>query len=180
MQSRSRLIVAATFSSDANRQNPRNFQDKDPDDFYVRETEFPGNGLFVKRFFRKGDYLLSYRGDRLNFVEEDSVYVFDVGKPESILIDATRRPECKGRYINDIDPFSVQNCHPVKCFNEKNEDMICFYSTKNIDAGSELRYNYKTNCAPWRKVSFFSKLSQKKTRKKPVPLKKFIQVPNLK
>ena len=42
--------------------------------------------------------------------------------------------------------------------------MICFYSTKNIDAGSELRYDYKPNCAPWRKESFFSKLSQKKDK----------------
>ena len=150
MGTRTRRILT-TAIKDAERQNPCNYQDKDPDDFYISETEYAGTGLFTGRAFQKGDYLLSYRGDVRNSVESDSVYVFDVGKPENVLIDATERFDCKARFINDIDPYSVQNCHPEKRFNEKKEVMVCFFATKTILPNTELRYDYKTSYAPWRK-----------------------------
>ena len=155
MEPRSRRKVIGILH-DSNRQNPLNFQDGDPEDFFVQDTEFAGKRLFVKRFFRIGEYLLNYRGNRRDDNNSDTVYMFEVGKPEGIVIDATSRLDCMGRYINDIDPFNVQNCHPIKQLNEKKDVRFCFFATKNIDTGHELRYDYKTNYAPWRKPSFFS------------------------
>ena len=167
MGTRTRRILT-TAIKDAERQNPCNYQDKDPDDFYISETEYAGTGLFTGRAFQKGDYLLSYRGDVRNSVESDSVYVFDVGKPENVLIDATERFDCKARFINDIDPYSVQNCHPEKRFNEKKEVMVCFFATKTILPNTELRYDYKTSYAPWRKKNFFTKFFYERNRKQKI------------
>ena len=50
MESRSRRKVSGILH-DSYRQNPLIFQDGDPDDFIVQDTEFAGKGLFAKRFF---------------------------------------------------------------------------------------------------------------------------------
>ena len=142
---------------DAWRQNHLNFEEKDPEDFYVKETCFAGWGLFVNRFFSKGEFILNYRGDRSTDNNADGIYIFDTGKPENVKLDATERSDCLGRYINDVDPFHLPNCQPTKKFNRKNEVMISFYASKNIQADEELRYAYNSSSkgAPWRKAKFF-------------------------
>ena len=140
---------------DAVRQNPINFQTEDPDDFYVKDTTTAGYGLFANRFFLKGEFLLNYRGERKYEANEDSVYVFDSGKPENIKIDATHCSDCLGRYINDIDCFKTANCHPVKHRTDEGEVLIAFFSTRNIEKDEELRYAYNSCYAPWRKPASF-------------------------
>ena len=88
------------------RQNYLNFQEKDPDDFYISETPFAGLGSFAARFFEKGEFLLNYRGDYRTGSVNDGIYVFDTGKPEHIAIDATDRKDCSARYVNDVGPLS--------------------------------------------------------------------------
>ena len=140
---------------DAVRQNPINFQTEDPDDFYVKDTTAAGYGLFANRFFLKGEFLLNYRGERKYEANEDSVYVFDSGKPENNKIDATHCSDCLGRYINDIDCFKTANCHTVKHRTDEGEVLIAFFSTRNIEKDEELRYAYNSCYARWRKPGFF-------------------------
>ena len=73
---------------------------------------------------------------------------FDTGKPHHIVIDASRMPETKGRYINDIDPMISRNCFPEKFFSEGNETGIKFIANRVVEAGQEFRYDYGFKNSP--------------------------------
>ena len=132
------------------RGDPMNFVEEDPTDLLVQDSlsQGAGKGLFVTRSFGTKEFLLNYRGD---IVEEanDSVYVFDTGAPDHTLIDATLRPDCIARYINDSDWEYSDNCRPVK-LKLDGKNVLAFYTIRNISKGEELRYNYRTEDAPWK------------------------------
>ena len=153
MTSRSRRNNGGLLN-DAMRQNPLNFQCEDPTDLYVKDTEYAGYGLFASRFFSKGEFIINYRGEKTHETD-NTIYVFDTGRPENIKIDATHTTDCMARYINDIDCFKAQNCHPVKRHNDEGEVMVTFFATRNVEKDEELRYAYNCSFAPWRKQSFF-------------------------
>ena len=137
------------------RNESKNFLSSDPPDFLVKSSLSPqaGNGLFVTRAFQTREFLVNYRGDRVT--EEastlvDNVYVFDTGPPEHVLIDAANCKDCIARFINDTDTIYKANCRPVKFRDSNGEVNIAFYSTRNLKAQEELRYDYGTAEAPWK------------------------------
>ena len=96
---------------------------------------------------------MNYRGDRVT--EEastlvDNVYVFDTGPPEHVLIDAANCNDCIARFINDSDSLYKANCRPVKFRDSNGTVKIAFYSTRELKAQEELRYDYGTAEAPWK------------------------------
>ena len=110
----SRREVKKRKLDDAWRQNHLNFEEKDPEDFCVKETCFAGWGLFVNRFVSKGEFILNYQGDRSTNNNADGIYIFDTRKPGNVKLDAAGHSDCVGRYIKEVDPFHLPNCQPTK------------------------------------------------------------------
>ena len=100
---------------DVDRNSHLNFLENDPTDIDVQETEFAGKGLFARRKFTKGEFIVNYRGVTKETSISDNIYVFDTVKPDHTVI-ASNYPGAWGRYINDIDPAHSKNCFPEKFF----------------------------------------------------------------
>ena len=135
------------------RNEPQNFLLQDPSDFTVKESLSPtaGLGLFSNRLFGTREFLLIYRGDRIARDDAvDNVYTFDSGPPDNVLIDASAREDCIARFINDSDFLYKENCRPVQFRDKDGLVQIAFYTTRIVEAGEELRYNYQCQEAPWK------------------------------
>ena len=135
------------------RNEPQNLLLQDPSDFTVKESLSPtaGLGLFSNRLFGTREFLLVYRGDRIARDDAvDNVYTFDSGPPDIVLIDASAREDCIARFINDSDFLYKENCRPVQFRDKDGLVQIAFYTTRIVEAGEELRYNYQCQEAPWK------------------------------
>ena len=86
----------------------------------------------------------------------DNIYVFNTGKPDHTVIDASNQPGACGRYINDIDPAHSQNCFPEKFFTKTKQIGIKFTTNRTVEEDEEIRYDYGLKKAPWRKLHFFA------------------------
>ena len=92
-----------------------------------------------------------YRGDRIARDDAvDNVYTFDSGLPDNVLIDASKREDCIARFINDSVYLYKENCRPVQFRDKDGLVQIAFYTTRIVEAGEELRYNYQCQEAPWK------------------------------
>ena len=155
--------------------DPFSFVDKDPDLFEVRDVPHAGRGLFVKREFHKGEFLLNYRGT-VKIVASDNPYAFETGPPENLVVDSSEDQTCLARFINDVDPYHTRNCEARKIYSNDGKWTIAFFTTTSISEGTELRYSYGTKVAPWRQTSFWTKKAglavqvpkQRKTTKRKV------------
>ena len=105
---------------EVDRNNHLNFLENDPTDIELQETEFDGKGLFARKF-TKGEFVVNYRGVTKETSISDNIYVFDTGKPDHTVSDASNYPGACGRYINDIDPAHSKNCFPEKFFKKPNK-----------------------------------------------------------
>ena len=96
-------------------------------------------------------YILYVLGDRIpRDNAEDNIYTFDSGPPDYVLIDASERKDCIARFINDSDYLHAANCRPVQFRDIEGLTQIAFYTTRSIQKGEELRYNYMCEEAPWK------------------------------
>ena len=139
--------------------DPFLYLDCDPSDsFEVKDKMGAGRGLFAARSFQKS-FLLNYRGTIKSAIGDnsDNVYTFLLKQPENVIVDASERPDCLARYINDIDCFHSKNCE-VKVLRKDKKWAIAFFATTAILEGEELRYSYGSRDAPWRKESFWTKV----------------------
>ena len=127
---------------DVARNNHLNFLENDPTDIEVQETEFAGKRLFARRKFTKGEFIVNYRGVTKETSNSDNIYVFDIGKPDHTVIDASNYPGACGRYINDIDPTHSKNCFPENFFSETKQIGIQFTINRTVDEGEEFWYDY--------------------------------------
>ena len=134
------------------RSDPKNFINEAPPDLVVQESlsQGAGKGLFTSRNFGTREFIINYRGDIIQGEANDSVYIFDSGAPDHVLIDATSRLDCLARFINDCDWQFKANCRPVKVNLGNKKFSIAFFTTQKILKGDELRYNYGTVDAPWK------------------------------
>ena len=156
------------------RNEPFDFLESDPPHFEIKPVLKAGFGLFTTRSFQKHEFIINYRGD---FIDQqnstDNIYSIETGAPEHVTVDASKRTECLGRYINDVDPFHAQNCRTVKIYNNnRSRWTIGIFATKNISSGEELRYSYGTKVAPWREMKFWKaevRSKKNRIRKHPVP-----------
>ena len=136
---------------DVDRNNHLNFLENDPTDIEVQETEFAGKGLFARRKFTKGEFIVNYRGATKETSISDNIYVFDTVKPDHTVIDASNYPGACGRYNNDIDPAHSKDCFPEKFFKKTKQIGIKFTTNRTVEEGEEFRYDYGLKNAPWRK-----------------------------
>ena len=121
----------------------------------MRETEFAGKGLFARKF-TKGEFIVNYCGVTKETSNSYNIYVFNIGKPDHTVIDASNYPGACGRYINDIDPAHSQNCFPEKFFTKTKQIGIKFTTNRTVEEDEEFRYDYGLKKTPWRKLHFFA------------------------
>jgi uncharacterized protein len=103
------------------------------DDFVVRKTQI-GLGLFTRRAFRKGQFVIEYTGRLMPNAEADRKggrYLFRVD--ERWTIDGTGH-ENMSRYIN-------HSCKP-NCIAYTEGKRVRIYAKKGISRGEELSYDY--------------------------------------
>ena len=100
-----------------------------------------GSGLFVNRPFKKDEFIINYRGKiKTQNRSTDNVYSIKTGAPEFLVVDASDNLDCLARFINDVDPFHVQNCRTIKIYKDGTTSWtIAIFATKSIDTGEELR-----------------------------------------
>lgn len=95
-----------------------------------------GLGLFTEREISRGDFVMTYTGERITPDEADrrgGKYLFTVSK--KLVLDGKDRKHI-GRYIN-------HSCRP-NCYAEIDEDErnVHIYAKRHIKAGEEITYNY--------------------------------------
>ncbi|XP_071823694.1 uncharacterized protein [Apostichopus japonicus] len=120
--------------------------------------EFIGSGVFCEKRFKKGDFLLEYRGELIsqeegehreaNYPEEvGSFLYFFCHNGKTKCIDAT--DSCgNGRMVND--GTNMANCK-MRIVSLEGVPKLCLFALKDIEKGSELRCDYGVSDLPWRK-----------------------------
>ena len=148
--------------------DPFEFLQSDPPCFEVREVPKAGSGLFVNRPFKKDEFIINYRGTvKPQNISTDNVYSIETGAPEFLVVDASDNLDCLARFINDVDPFHVQNCRTIKIYKDGTTTWtIAIFATKSIDTGEELRYSYGAKFAPWRDIKFWRQVASSETKRK--------------
>lgn len=105
------------------------------DRFVVRRTPGKGMGLYTKVPFKKGDFVIEYRGEKIPTKVADTLttrYLFEIN--EEWTIDGKERGNI-ARYIN-------HSCGP-NCESEiTDDDRIVINAIKSIKPGEELSYDY--------------------------------------
>jgi len=102
--------------------------------FQIKKT-LSGFGLFAKKAFKRGDYLLEYTGEKITIEEglkrKNGRYLMHYDR--NYLIDGIGK-ENLGRYLNHA-------CKP-NCTMFMEGKKIKFYTKKNIQPGEELTFDY--------------------------------------
>ncbi|KAL5005605.1 hypothetical protein ScPMuIL_016763 [Solemya velum] len=136
---------------------------QDQDGFCVKFIDKDiGQGVFTTREFKPDEFLLEYAGELLSYkeasrressyTEVDGSFLFFFNAQNKVLcIDATFDPFelRKARFVND-GIGEEQNCRMVVVMVDK-KPHLCLFSTKTIQIGDELRYDYGVPNLPWRK-----------------------------
>jgi hypothetical protein len=126
---------------------PEDFVDNDPIDvFEIKPVPKAGMGLFARKSFATGDFLLNYRGIfRDDSSNEASEYTFGfVYQGINKCVDASAPNSGLARYINDVDWEKKPNC---KCklykFNDASGEQQCcieIRAVRNIEIGTSHLY----------------------------------------
>ena len=110
--------------------------------YIVRSSTIHGRGVFASADIPKGTRLMEYRGERISHREADRRYAMEhehsphtmlFAVDDRVVIDATHRGN-SARYIN-------HSCRP-NCEAVNEEGRIFIESTKKIEAGAEITYDY--------------------------------------
>lgn len=95
-----------------------------------------GLGLFAKRPFKRGEFIMEYVGEHITHDEADrrgGKYLFTVN--EEVVIDGKERTNL-ARYIN-------HGCEPnVEAESDDDENKIRIYAVRKIEPGEELTVDY--------------------------------------
>ncbi|KAG1933792.1 hypothetical protein F2P79_020338 [Pimephales promelas] len=122
-------------------------------------NSFKGRGVFAKSHFRKGDFVVEYRGELINSEESQrrrrtyhnrcGVFMFDFyWKEKTWCIDAAREDSSFGRLVNDC--HKNPNCKMKRVITE-GKPHLCLFALKDITEGEEITYDYGGIDWPWRK-----------------------------
>ncbi|XP_033729819.1 N-lysine methyltransferase KMT5A-A-like [Pecten maximus] len=114
-----------------------------------------GCGVFARRPFQKGEFLLEYKGVQTlssssQDIEEDGLKYFFHHNGQTYYIDPSNT-DAMGKMVND-GLGKRANCKMRKIL-RKQLPVLCLFATKVIRTGDELRYDYGVRNLPWRKVS---------------------------
>ncbi|XP_065677366.1 uncharacterized protein LOC136092753 [Hydra vulgaris] len=138
-------------------------KNEDPDGFKLAEVNpIIGKGVFTTKVFAKNDFLLEYKGELISNEEGIKrhekygidkgcfIYFFEhniAGNKHNIkyCIDATE--DCHlARYVNDSK--KKPNCKMKKVM-VRESPHLCLFAIKDIDVGTELRYDYMDDGKLW-------------------------------
>ncbi|XP_028415468.1 N-lysine methyltransferase KMT5A-like [Dendronephthya gigantea] len=115
-----------------------------------------GDGVFAKRKFQKGEFLLEYKGELIGKDEgarREEAYVKELGSFlfffDSLCVDATFSTGL-GRMVNDSE-MKLANCLIKKVIVDSRPHLALF-AKKKILKHEELRYDYGVKNLPWRRI----------------------------
>ncbi|XP_049905141.1 uncharacterized protein LOC126393210 isoform X3 [Epinephelus moara] len=116
-----------------------------------------GRGVFAKRPFNQGDFILEYRGDLFSDTEAQRrrevytptqrVFMFDLAG-KSLCIDGAKEDGSLGRLVNDDHKNPNSRMRLVEV---DKKSRICLFAIQPISIGEEISYDYGGNDWPWRK-----------------------------
>ncbi|KAF4083074.1 hypothetical protein AMELA_G00135880 [Ameiurus melas] len=117
-----------------------------------------GRGVFTTTHFTKGEFVLEYRGELINFLESNRRHQIYHHNMKGFLfsfiwhgklwtIDAARDDGTLGRLVNDdhINP----NCKMKRIIVE-GKPHLCLFALRDITPGEEVTYHYGDADCPWR------------------------------
>ncbi|XP_036415626.1 uncharacterized protein LOC118799720 [Colossoma macropomum] len=118
-----------------------------------------GRGVFSLAQFSKSDFVVEYRGDRIDFSEAQrrrkiyhrlcTVFMFDFKwKGKMWCIDSAKEDGSFGRLVND--DHKHPNCR-MKMIEVDGRPHLCLFAIEDIKQGDEITYDYGGNDWPWRK-----------------------------
>ena len=102
---------------------------------YEVKRSSAGLGLFAKKDFKKGDFIIEYTGKKITHEEADKkggLYLFTLN--DQWVLDGTNRKHT-ARYLNHS---CRPNCEAVI----EDDEHIMIYARKKISAGDELTFDY--------------------------------------
>ncbi|XP_071830278.1 uncharacterized protein [Apostichopus japonicus] len=124
-------------------------------------SERIGYGVFATQSIENGEFLLQYKGERITTEEAEEREVdyinrqlrhcyqyFYSDRGKTLCIDATHVKKSLGKFVNDEKPQKA-NCRMKKIIHNE-EVILCLFSTKEINIGDEIRYDYGLKNLPWR------------------------------
>ncbi len=136
----------------------------------VKKSQLPnaGKGLFTTTAIEKGEKIIEYKGEIINWSEylkrvaiDKDGYLFFINNKKCI--DAWNTPQHKARYANDAHGLSRHKGLTNNSVYEIEDNKCYIVSTKKIEAGEEIfvdytkdywdciRYNIKNNLYQTRK-----------------------------
>ncbi|KAF7645897.1 hypothetical protein LDENG_00196900, partial [Lucifuga dentata] len=119
-----------------------------------------GRGVFACVQIAKGSFILEYRGELISHDERDkrqkkysekkSAFLFDFEwNSRTWCIDASKEDGSLGRLVND--DHRHPNCKMKKVM-VQGKPHLCLFAVENIQADSEITYDYGKCQWPWRKL----------------------------
>ncbi|XP_077974938.1 uncharacterized protein LOC120330366 isoform X1 [Styela clava] len=124
-------------------------------DFSVKLVDSEiGKGLFAEKSFCQGDFLLEYKGKRLD--EDDglateSIFTYFFQHSSKIFCIDAQETDCICKYAND--DWNNPNATMKKIVVE-DVPHLCLFARRDINVGDEIRYDYNYPNAPWRKIKW--------------------------
>jgi SET domain-containing protein len=103
----------------------------------VRESGVHGRGVYATRFIPEGTRIIEYTGQRVSWEvaadDENDPHTFIFGLENGEVID----PTIDGNDARWINHSCEPNCEAIE-----EDDRIFIYTTRDIEAGEELFYDY--------------------------------------
>ncbi|XP_041800876.1 N-lysine methyltransferase KMT5A-A-like [Chelmon rostratus] len=121
-------------------------------------SDCKGRGVFACAPIEKGSFVVEYRGELISqherdkrqkkYTEKQNAFLFDFEWNSSTwCIDASREDGSLGRLVNDA--HKSPNCK-MKKLTVQGKPHLCLFAIENIQADSEITYNYGESQWPWR------------------------------
>ncbi|XP_026001399.1 uncharacterized protein LOC113008292 isoform X1 [Astatotilapia calliptera] len=124
-------------------------------------NDYKGRGVFASEPIEKGSFVVEYRGELISeherdkrqkkYTEKQTAFLFDFKwKNSTWCIDASREDDSLGRLVNDDHKYP--NCK-MKQLAVQDKPHLCLFAIENIQAESEITYDYGESMWPWRALT---------------------------
>src|ERR1035437_6407839 len=138
-------------------------------DLKVKKSSIPkaGKGLFIHRDIKKGERIVEYLGEIINWKEcdiraerDEGGYIFYVNRKKCI--DAFHTPEALARFANDANGLTKIKGIKNNCQYEIYKNTGWITAIKDIKAGSEILVRYGAEY--WRDIRYNIKLEEEEKK----------------
>ncbi len=117
--------------------------DGTPLPFEIRPSAIQGHGAFALRRLRKGQRLAEYEGEHITQVEADRRYAeAGMRRHHTFLFNLEEDEVIDGKRAGNDSRFINHSCEP-NCEAWIDDGRIFIHALKNIQAGTELTYDYQ-------------------------------------